>query len=250
MSGATCIEPRGLGESCTIDACDPRLDGELCRADTCADDLYCNASESGVCAARPEVGETCDGFRRCAEGSPYCVDGRCDTNPEGAVCSSALARRVPDCPEGFRCDEFFRCERVRELGESCERSSQCSYSDRCLGGICLKVVLPGEACGPEALCPGTFVCRDGICQPLPVAGGSCDSQMPCIDSVCVDGRCGFREVGRACGNATECVGRCNDGSCEAAGELGDECTGGLGDSCGEGLLCDGRNCIATCPVPG
>jgi hypothetical protein len=190
----------------------PIAPGQPCdssEAHACGDSAACTSS---ICISYPGLDQSCTS--NCQEGLLCKADGGSSTcrplSAEGESCSGSGSGS--DCTPGLRClSGTGTCQAPRQLGQSCESSSECT------DGL---------------LCEGT-------CKPRRPDGSPCTQYDQCLSYTCdaAFGACvtysGNRATGQSCGTALRCrTGQCRGMVLPDGGLTPGQCgTPAVGDVC-------------------
>ncbi len=279
LSGIPCDDEDPCTAEDTCDAggaCGGTWDPVAC---TCASDADCTSLngpcsvgqcdlEAANCVAAPTVDAPCDDGDACTHGDLCDAGGACAGTPY--VCEADSGCEIASCDGAGGCDvQVAEGGCYIEVGgvETCFAEGGVNPDDPC------------QICDPEQATDAWSVAADGA--PCGPEAGECETPSACAGGVCQAG--GFKDVGTACGDATEtacdkpdlCDGAgfclpayvqagiaCDDGdpangldACDGAGQCvgagcsGDaDCGAGAAGACFEGAgVCDVANgvCVHT-----
>lgn len=250
-----CLEP---SDQCSIRVCIPSRNlGEECNADAnCADDYICaNHSGSGLCQLPQEDGSPCLRSAECAKGL-YCAlnPSVCTPQPtnDGAPCDASDG--IDPCGAGLICsgptgNRTCKSGTVNPGLAPCHSEQPCDLGERCVGGVCRKIVPKGEPCSSDLECPEFHICHENTCAMRPWIGGECDEAQRCLVGTCADGRCQLPAAGEACVSDTLLLGlrcdgasRCDGSVCQLPFGEGVSCRDN--NQCSDGLVCNNGTCTS------
>ena len=219
-----CAAPVAAGGACASDdACAPplRCVAGACAAlkdvaGACADAAACELGlvcAAGNCATRPAG--ACSADAPCGNLTSCATPRRCAARGEvGASCDEDAA-----CLDGLRCDPMTAsCVANPGLDEPCANGVLCAVDLACDGdnGSCKPLPGAGQACGfaidGPHVCAPPLGCVVDVCGPLPQSGEACT-----VDSRCAAGLgCDFTPDGSICGPLKDAGGSCQtDRTCKA-----------------------------------
>ena len=213
-----------------------------CESEFCADGVCCGSActeACRTCVGQGSVG-TClpaelgtdprtecpdQGIAGCGTSGACDGAGACAKYPAGAVCK-AQGCSVSTLTSAFRCDGNGSC--VSTPGQSCAPFN-CAAAD----GRCMTV------CMADSDCVAPNSCINGSCGKKPL-GGACGSAGECNSGLCEQGVC----CGAACpGTCRSCAVPGSVGTCtnvpDGADPLG-QCADQGAPTCGSDGTCDGR----------
>lgn len=200
---------------------------------------YCRPEQCQVYYGTKQVGEECEGglsYSECAQGlvclgecQEPCQNGMINI-PEGGVCYDEERGIRGACDVDLLCDTTGdgTCKTLPTVGEPCLQNALCAEGLYCNAFegepiVCEPVLAEGAECIYPVSCESTN-CSDGTCGPAPGEGEPCTQKCASDDLVCAfDG-----------GSQVICM------SLPTAGE---PCLQNSATPCGEGLTCDGANCV-------
>ncbi|MEO0460890.1 MAG: hypothetical protein AAF219_08600, partial [Myxococcota bacterium] len=138
--GGSCTSPSGI-----LDPCDDSTD---CQSNLACTGGFCLVPDGSPCADDPQcvnlcIVDTCEpsqvGLREDCGEDEDCASGRVCLSGGGlGECRIPNGSQEP-CEQDFECEGACfdsRCDELRELGQGCERGSQC-VTGNCIGGACL-----------------------------------------------------------------------------------------------------------------
>jgi len=202
----------------------PPLGSSCAEFSECGPDGFCDW-QTETCRALPGLGASCWESPQCAQGLACQSSSTYDsaTCVEPALADENCSDRP--CAEDLECDFDNVCRGPADVGQRCERVGcrddlLCEYAPEIDGSFCR------EAPGVGA------TCFSGVCS----SGAWCDFNDP-VEPTCVAAAAN----GEACTGHSRCTsGYCPAGWCEAAPDVGENCSELL--VCAAGLFCDGSTC--------
>lgn len=257
------------GDACTVGdtcaatgACTPGAPRSCDDANACTTNT-CNPAD-GTCTSVPDDSRSCDDLNPCTandrcSGGVCVADMGCD---DGIACTRDSCRGAEcmhvandaDCGSGGTCDlasggcvfptgcnatncATTACENAVCMGDLCMRSSRCTGTQTCCGGVCMD-------CDDHNPCTTDGCSGTGSCTHVPTSGMCNDSNACTTGDACVSGVCQGTAV--ACDDANPCTtDTCAPAfGCQfAAAPPGTGCSDG--NACTSGDTCTGSTCGGT-----
>ncbi|HQP34812.1 MAG TPA: MYXO-CTERM sorting domain-containing protein [Polyangiaceae bacterium] len=210
-----CVARKDNGQACDTAATgDCAVNGcRVCTSNNCVEGRCCNTPCSGACdsCAQSGVEGYCVNLAQGAPGTPSCAPFVC--NGSLGTCPTTCVGDV-QCASGAWCDNG-TCKAVKQLGQSCSTSVECS-SQFCVDGVCCASACVGACnqCDATGTCvlstgPGSPSCNGILCDGAQAdCPASCASDAACADGYfcAIGGSCQPRKaLGQACNLNTDCA---------------------------------------------